>query len=663
MEKRNLVESKRDAPTWHRLGLTLLIARAAGAACAVSLGGAALGQIADVGEDASVDVAEPAYVEVTEADGERRRISSFKIRYLRVNEGHPPAAEVLAATLTVSPAETGFVAPRPDGPTVTFTLADVALMDDPEFYDSALVLIAPAVVARLQELGLIGVYVEPARDELRVEDGVIVDRRPAGDDSLTLEITTGVVTELRTIGMHERVEDGERVNNPIHDRIRERSPVQPVVEGEEPTGGNLLLRSEIDDYAARLNRHPGRRVDVAVAASGLEPGAVTLDYLVTENRPWLAFFQLSNTGTEGTGELRERFGFIHNQLTNSDDVLIVDYLTSNFSDLNAVTLSYERPLSDDGRLRGRVYGSYYTYTSSDVGQCDGDFDGEGAGGGGELIYNFYQDKDFFLDAVGGVRVDYIHVDDNLTDQTGNATFVIPYVGVRLERVRAETTTFGSLMVEFNVTDPSEANLTNLGRVDPSEQWAVLQGDISHSFYLEPLFLEDLVDEPTLAHEIFLWARGQYAFNNRLVPNYQLPVGGLYTVRGYPEAVTAGDSVFIGTVEYRYHLAAGLGPSPQPGELFGQTFRFRPQYAYGPTDWDLILKAFLDVGRSLNTDRETFEHDQTLVGAGIGAELLITRRFRARVDWGFVLNGLDGNEVCQDVDYGDNRVSFELTLVF
>ena len=45
-----------------------------------------------------------------------------------------------------------------------------------------------------------------------------------------------------------------------------------------------------------------------------------------------------------------------------------------------------------------------------------------------------------------------------------------------------------------------------------------------------------------------------ATGSRLVPNEEMAVGGLYTVRGYPESITAGDTVINGTIEYRYHLA-------------------------------------------------------------------------------------------------------------
>jgi len=154
-------------------------------------------------------------------------------------------------------------------------------------------------------------------------------------------------------------------------------------------------------------------------------------------------------------------------------------------------------------------------------------------------------------------------------------------------------------------------------------------------------------------------RGQCAFGNRLIPQAEEVAGGLYTVRGYPESIVAGDSVIIGSAEYRYHIPRAFGIESEPRQLFGQPFRYAPQYVYGRPDWDLILKAFIDAGRTINSDRLSFEHDETLVGVGIGAELQFKRNLNVRVDWGFALEDLKS----ANVQAGDNRVHFVATILF
>ncbi len=596
-------------------------------------------------------------------DGERRLISGIDIRYIRENRLLPSGAEVLQATVTLVRTPDGFIAPRDGLAAETLTLAQIGADPTPYLYDSALALIAPAVVRRLNsDFGLIGVYAEPDPRQFAVVEGQVVDRRPPDRSTMTIEITTGVLTQVRTIGVGERIKEGEGVDNPIHQRIKDRSPVR-ADDGSVEQAIDVLRGDLIDDYIYRLNRHPGRRVDVAVGAAGDQPGAVTLDYIVTENRPWFLYFQLANTGTESTDDLRERFGFIHNQLTNSDDTLSLEYMTANFDDIHSFSGSYSRPFFGSERLRWRVYGSWYTYDASEVGLPDANFEGEGSSVGGELTWNVFQHRDLFIDLVGGLRADRVEVDNQFAGIEGDEDFVLGYAGATLERNRETSSTFASAMFEYSLVGGDEPEIDRLGRLMADEDWAIVRLDAQHSFYLEPIFNSDLDESSGLAHEVALTGRVQASLGDRLVPNYQQTVGGLYTVRGYPEAIVAGDTTFIASAEYRFHLPRTFSPSPEPGELFGNPFRWRPQYAYGPVDWDLIFKGFVDYGRVLNEDRQSFEEDATLVSVGIGAEFALSRALNFRIDWGIALHEIEDALGDSEVDEGDSEVHFVLTVIF
>jgi len=285
-----------------------------------------------------------------------------------------------------------------------------------------------------------------------------------------------------------------------------------------------------------------------------------------------------------------------------------------------------------------------------------------------MVGNFYQDRDLFIDAVGGVRWEHVETDNDFINDNGNEDFFIPYVGLRLERVRQSEQTFAGLTAEFNVPGIAGTNdgveLDRLGRTESDNDWITLFYDASHSFYLEPVFSKKYEDEMTLAHELALSVRGQWSFGSRLVPNQQGVIGGLYTVRGYPESIAAGDSIIVGTLEYRYHVPKGMMVSEKPGQLAGTPFRWQPQYQFGYVDWDLILKAFIDVGRTHVNDRFSFESNETLVGAGVGLELALTRRLNGRVDFGFPLRDFDdpgGND--NDVDVGDWAIHWVVTVIF
>lgn len=612
--------------------------------------------------------APPALPEPDEADGGRHRITDIDFRYTIRNPDHPDQAALLDTIVVLQETEEGFIAPREGYEPTRLRLADLPEMESHWFFDSALALIAPSAVQRLQTLGFIGIYVEPDPQDFAVIDGRVVDRRPADRTELTLLVTTGVVNDVRTVGMGDHLPEDDRINNPAHRRILDRSPVaaRDPETGEVREGRtDLLRRDRIDDFVYRLNRHPGRRVDVAVAATGDEFGAVSVDYLVTENRPWFLYAQLANTGTRSTDRLRQRFGFVHNQLTGNDDIFFADYITSNFDELHAVTVSYERPLPDSERWRWRAYGSWNEYTATDVGVVDAEFKGRGWSASAELIANIVQNRDLFIDLVGGARWQQVSVNDRFIGQRGREDFVIPYAGLRLEQLRENRSTRASAFLETNlsgIAGTDSQDIDRLGRFDADNNWVALLYDASHSFYLDPFF-RSADEEGSLAHELAFQARGQFAFGNRLAPNFQQVAGGLYTVRGYPEAIAAGDNVFIASAEYRYHIPRALSPDPQPGAFFGRPFRFAPQYQYGPTDWDLFLRGFVDFARTTDNDRLSFEANQTLVSAGVGVELSISRHLSARVDWGFALKDLDDGSGRRRVDAGDNRVHFVITLVY
>src|SRR5690606_5224186 len=151
--------------------------------------------------------------------------------------------------------------------------------------------------------------------------------------------------------------------------------------------------------------------------------------------------------------------------------------------------------------------------------------------------------------------------------------------------------------------------------------------------LEPLLMGQAWSDPatperkaTMAHEIAFSLRGQHAFDNRLIPQHQETVGGMYSVRGYTESIVDGDDALIGSIEYRFHLPRIFAVQEDPTQtpLFGRPFRFSRDQRFGRPDWDLIFRGFFDYGRTTNSRRQTFEENETLMGVGVGAELIVGR---------------------------------------
>lgn len=612
--------------------------------------------------------------EAAAEQGPSYKVSRFLIEYRTEHPQHPAIDGVMNARVQLSQGPDGYLAPRAGEPTSTVRLADIMPANPGVFSQAALSVVAKGIVEQLQRQGLASIIVQLHPDDIDSETGA--DKRPSQDGDLRMIVWTGEVGSVRSVAVGERLENRiakgttTRVdsNDAAHTRIREQSPVK---------AGELVSKGAIDDYVYRLNRHPGRRVDVSVAP-GEQEGQVALDYLINEAKPWTIYAQASNTGTENTNDWRYRVGFSHNQLTGNDDILRVDAFTAGVDEANGIQGSYDFPLRSDV-LRLKFFGGYSEYDASDVGASGEAFSGQNYNVGAELAYTAYQNGRFFLDGIFGARYNSVQVTNDLFLERGEEQYFTPFIGARAERVTDVSETFASLTFEWmasNISGVNLADLNSLGRPGADEEWQIIRFDGYHSFYLEPLFSDVYKGKgdkgrKTLAHEIALSARGQYAFNTRLIPNEQDVIGGFFSVRGYPESVVAGDSSLVGTLEYRFHYPRTFAIS-DPGTLngrdynrlasfLGKDFRYAPQEAFGRADWDLIFKGFVDAGTVLVSGSTPGEDNYTLIGTGVGAELQVKRNLVARLDWGLALTDVD--DPANRVDSGDNRFHFLLTLLY
>ncbi|MEN0020215.1 MAG: ShlB/FhaC/HecB family hemolysin secretion/activation protein, partial [Planctomycetota bacterium] len=544
------------------LCLVLLLGLLSSAAFAGQSGGGS-GQTPLAPPTASDDFVSAAVdAEPVEADGPLYPVTELTVRYFREHPGLPAIDELLDSEVALTLLPSGFVSPRGGEPTIKVRIGDVGSVGEPALYLSALNQITGELVRKLNELDIIGVYAAPDLDQIDLNAGE--DLRDPRDTSLEIIIYTGAVTDVRTIASGNRIPREERLNNPKHARILRLSPIGAYDElagDDEAERRDLIRRDKLDEFVLRLNRHPGRRVDVALAPGERATEAV-LDYLVAENRPWTIYAQASNTGTESTSDWRERFGFQHTQLTNNDDILSIDYITANFDAAHAVIGSYEFPIGDSEKLRGRVSGNYSDFTASDVGITADVFEGEGYGLGGQLIYNIYQQRDFFIDFVGGIRWEEIEVFNSAVGVGSRENLFLGEIGLQAEQQSELSQLDLGISLEFNVpgiAGTGDEGLEGLGRLQPDERFQVLRYSGGLTLYLDPIFggaaWKDATTPKTstLAHELELSFRGQWSLGNRLIPNAQQVVGGLFSVRGYPESVVSGDSAVVATLEYRWHI--------------------------------------------------------------------------------------------------------------
>lgn len=610
-------------------------------------------------------------VQPVEDDGAAYDVTELIVQYARSHAGHPALEDVLMISVDLINTEGGFVSPRADVPASKVRLVDLQGVDNVKLYGSAIRKISVAIVDYFNKKGIIGVFVGPDRTQI---DQRGEDIRPEGDGSLRLIIRTAVVAEMRSMASGQRVDDADRINNPVHNRILRNMPIQP---SDGYNDHDLLNMRKLDRYVSRLNRHPGRRVDVAVSASeDSDPGSVALDLLITENKPWLAYVQVSNTGSKSTSEWRERFGVAFHQLTNNDDVLTLDYITTSFDNSHSLVASYEAPVGDSDTWRWKASALWSNYTSDDVGFASEKFESTSWSVGGELIKNIYNEDNHFVDVYGGLKFtdDYVRAGllAGTPGEEGSIDLLWINAGVRYQNRTDVQSTYAQLDIKTDILGVLGINGDDsryMGRGNMiDEQQYVMSWYLSKSIFLEPIFNPEgwadtsTPSTSTLAHELYFATSGQYSLGSRLLPSQLRTVGGLYSVRGYEESEASGDSAVLVTLEYRLHLPKifALEPDPCNTPLFGQPFRWAPQTVYGPTDWDLIFKAFAEYAHTWIVEdpaRAVVEADEDLASVGVGLEFSYKRNLSIRADYGFALESVD------ETESGDSRFHFAATILY
>ncbi|MFH2001807.1 MAG: ShlB/FhaC/HecB family hemolysin secretion/activation protein [Planctomycetota bacterium] len=601
-------------------------------------------------------------------DGPWYEVSRFTVGYVEPHPDLPSIDEIMNEVLHLGQKAGCYVAEAEGQSPLSLRLSDLPDLGVQKFHHSAIQSINSQMVAFLNRKGLVGISAAPSTLDI---DETGKDIRPLDVKALHLEITAAMVESVRTQALGTRFPASDGIDNSAHERIKKLSPIFPAAPNATERH-DLIRKNLLDAYLYRLNRHPGRRIDVAIAP-GETLNRIQLDYLVTEKKPWLAYLQGSNTGTTNTKDWRWRFGFVHNQLLNRDDILSLDYITTDFDSPESSVLlgTYEAPLFDSETIRWSLFGLLSRFKSSQVGVASESFRGRTQKLGGELFINVHQNNDFFTDLILGLRQEKFEVRNKTILIDGNETLLFPEIGIRFEQRAEQASTSGRMVLEKMTSDAKKEELTRLGRLDPDTGWLMLKGNMTYAFFLEPLLnrsaWEDVntPDSSTLAHEMAITLSGQHTFGKRVIPQFQGVLGGAYSVRGYPTSAVAGDSSLVTSLEYRYHFPRGMAIEPDPSRtpLFGESFRFAPQQVYGRPDWDLVFRAFVDAGKTWNADiLSVIEKDETPIGTGVGLEFVFKNNISIRADWGIAL--IEVNKGMDDeVKTGDSRFHLALTVLF
>jgi len=492
----------------------------------------------------------------------------------------------------------------------------------------------------LKAEGYEGIVVFPVPTQLNPLTGK--DLRPENDTRLDLKVW---VSRVESIELDYEVTDGEesrrirRIERLLGKRVEE-----DVVVGQP-------LRDSFGRFVDRLGKHPGRNSRLLLLP-GDEPGAVAAVVRLSESHAVEAGAHASNSGTDTTGEWMLG-GFVrHNQLTGHDDRLDLSWGLSNTGARKAVAMGYRLPLLGPDVLELGLGFSHSNYDASSFAVTRIDFEGRSNTASAELVWrplgmeSHARTFEFFA----GVAIEESRASNSLLAGEGRGEFVSPRAGWAIRSKGLRHQSLASLSVSGNVSRISQANRVILGGVDVEDRFSRLTFSYLNRFNVGELFtdLGDSIlspDNPENHHLNFRTVVDIGLRDARHLPQKQFILGGTGSVRGYPEAPSAGDNGFLLSLEYQLDLNGEISMGK------GQKI-------------SAALAPFVDFGASYINDPKDYESDRDLLGAGVGLQLDLPYGGSARVDFAKPLKKIiNSGAVLDGTRSGDGRVHAMISWEF
>jgi hemolysin activation/secretion protein len=426
-----------------------------------------------------------------------------------------------------------------------------------------------------------------------INSGVVLPDQNVTDGVLTLRAVEGRVTDIdltgnrhyRTSYLTDRLERGVSVPFNVNDLGREQQ---------------ILLE---EPFLDRLNLN---------VLPGLVPGEARLTGDVTERFPYGLNLQIANSQSPTVGEVRGQIQATAGNILGIGDLLAVQYGRSQ--GLNDGAVSYSFPIaSDDTRVTLRYDVNDSLVITEPVRQLNITNQYQSVSVGLSrpfwrtpeqnltlgLALEWRQNRTF----LGNEPISFVAGGDNGHTNVTAARFWQSWLDQNAERVVALRSTFsvGIDALGATVTD-----------VKPTGQFFTWLGQAQ---YVRLIWRD---------WEIL--ARGSLQLSSApLFPIEQFVLGGMSTVRGYREYLTATDNAVQSTLELR--VPVGRVPFPRLSK--------------DATDGTVQLAPFIDHGAGWNTGRATPPYSNLssiglglrwLVGSGVIAEIYYGQGFR-RIDVG------------------------------
>lgn len=402
------------------------------------------------------------------------------------------------------------------------------------------------------------------------------------------------------------------------------------------------VRSELYQHMQKRGRHSSRTFKIALAATD-EPGEVEAVLQASRRSSKPFNLSIANSGSESTGKWLVSGSFQTNQLTGSDDSLIVGLSVSDSGERQAIGGAYHIPLLQPGSLILGLGLGYSSYDASTYAVQIIDFEGD----------NIYLDTSLKIQPMSwrgekhsaslglGLKFENVTAFNSLFINSADTQLLTPKVEFGLKSTGKYRLAESKVVLYGNLLGIKEDSISALGGIEVTDRYARVA--FSHSEYLRlgKWLMEtsgSRAGEYAQHHLFSLRMQANLALSsNRHLPQHQFITGGTGSVRGYPESPAAGDHGYFASIEYRIPV-------------------FLSEARTGGTKlvWSAI--PFLDFGKTFVNRPFFFESDQFLFGAGLGFEFQMPYGMLARFDFAKPLRELSSAGVIRDgTKSGDYRV--------
>ncbi|MBI4432917.1 MAG: ShlB/FhaC/HecB family hemolysin secretion/activation protein [Candidatus Omnitrophica bacterium] len=372
----------------------------------------------------------------------------------------------------------------------------------------------------------------------------------------------------------------------------------------------VLRIQDLEGSLFYLNRNEDRSARVYLEA-GDDPGTSDIILKAEENYPGHVYFETHNRGTKNTHRGRHETHWDHTNLTGRGDILKTVLSMAEEGAFRAWSGEYAYPLKNDrtvlslnashvssmlvGSLKSEeIKGLYRNITPS-------------------VVHHFVRTRAFELGAEIALELK--------DSKTTADDLKIDFDRMRVLKLGPRVTTRGANGVNYFSADFHQGLSHFLGGSDEVDRNASRTNAGGEFFYTTA----SLARLQKLSGSSFLVLRagGQWSKDN-LASVEQFRAGGAYSVRGYPESDSAGDS--------GYNLSAELRVLP-----FIIPDVFRAPFTGRKWSESVHVVGFLDAAKTYFRERtptESSVKDRFLLGTGFGFRVDLENNFSFQLDLGF-----------------------------